>query len=104
MLPTAQVESNHDFADGRFTSCADATILQESVRAGYTLVTFDVNTIPTVLHEMALAQENHGGVIFITSKTFAQNDHHKLARALVDLLCKESDVDWTNRAMFLSRV
>jgi predicted nuclease of predicted toxin-antitoxin system len=104
MLPTAQVESIHDFADGRFTNCADATILQEAVRAGYTLVTFDVNTIPVVLHEMALAREDHGGVVFISSKTFVQNDHHKLARALVDVLRKESDADWANRAMFLSKV
>lgn len=103
MLPAAQVESIHDLADGRFMNCADATIIQEAFRAGCTLVTFDVNTIPMVLHEMALAQEDHGGVVFISSKTFAQNDHHKLARALVDLLRKESDADWINRAAFLSK-
>jgi hypothetical protein len=104
MIPAADAESIHGFCGGRLMNSDDCVILHEAHLAGRVLVTYDVNTIPVVLHEMALAREDHGGVVFISSKTFAQNDHHKLARALVDLLRKESDADWTNRAVFLRRV
>jgi hypothetical protein len=52
---------------------------------------------------MAVNQEEHAGVIFISSKSFAQNDHPSLARALVELARSELDADWTNRVVFLSK-
>jgi hypothetical protein len=68
------------------------------------LVTFDLNTIPAILSEMAVNQEEHAGVIFISSKSFAQNDHSSIARALVELARGELDADWTNRVVFLSKL
>ena len=102
-LPKADVESIHTFSGGRFLNCDDAAILREARRAGRTLVTFDVNTIPALLHEMAAAEELHSGVIFISAKSFAQNDHQGLALALVGLLRDETSADWTNRVMFLRK-
>jgi predicted nuclease of predicted toxin-antitoxin system len=102
-LPAADVESIHTFSGGRFLNCDDAEILREARRAGRILVTFDVNTIPALLHEMAAAEELHSGVIFISAKSFAQNDHQGLALALAGLLRDETSADWTNRVMFLHK-
>jgi hypothetical protein len=43
-------------------------------------------------------------VVFISSKSFAQNDHSALAKALVELARGEFDTDWTNRVLFLSKL
>jgi predicted nuclease of predicted toxin-antitoxin system len=102
-LPAAYVESIHTFSGGRFLNCDDAEILREARRAGRILVTFDVNTIPALLHEMAAAEELHSGVIFISAKSFTQNDHQGLALALAGLLRDETSADWTNRDMFLHK-
>lgn len=104
MLPQVKVESLHDFSGGRLMNCDDEIILRECHREKWILVTFDVNTIPAILSEMAVNQEAHAGVIFISSKSFAQNDHSSLARALVDLARGEVDADWSNRVMFLSKM
>ena len=103
LLPSAEIETIHEYSGGRLMNCDDGAILQETYQAGLTLVTFDVNTIPTLLREMAVAQENHAGVVFISSRSFAQNDHRGLASALVELLRAESSAPWTNRVMFLSK-
>ena len=84
-------------------NCDDGIILRECRREKWILVTFDVNTIPAILSEIAVNQEEHAGVIFISSKSFAQNDHPGLARALVELARSELDADWTNRVVFLSK-
>jgi predicted nuclease of predicted toxin-antitoxin system len=103
-LPQVQVASLHDFSDGRLMNCDDEIILRECQREKWILVTFDVNTIPAILSEMAVNQEAHAGVIFVSSKSFAQNDHSSLARALVEVARGELDADWTNRVMFLSKL
>jgi predicted nuclease of predicted toxin-antitoxin system len=102
-LPTAQIESLHHHAGGGLLNTDDAVLLGEACRGGWTLVTFDVNTIPALLRDMAVTGQEHGGVIFISSKSFAQNDHAGLAEALGELWRTESDADWTNRVVFLSR-
>jgi len=81
----------------------DCIILHEAHLAGRVLVTYDVNTIPTLLQEMAAANEEYSGVIFISSKSFAQNDHNRIARALAELLRDEAGAVWTNRVMFMTR-
>jgi hypothetical protein len=40
-------------------------------RTAATLVTFDLNTSPALLREKAAAGEDHGGVTFVSSKSFA---------------------------------
>lgn len=104
LLPQVQVESIHDFRGGRFMNCEDGIILGECANGNWILVTFDVNTIPAVLSEMAMNQEDHAGVIFVSSKSFAQNNHSILTKALVELARGELDADWTNRVLFLSKL
>lgn len=103
IVPAAEVESIHGFCGGRLMNGDDAVILREAHQAGRILVTFDVNTIPALLQEMAAVEEAHGGVIFISSKSFAQNDHQGLAMALAGILRDETDADWTNRVIFLRK-
>ena len=101
--PGAQVESIHHYAGGGLMNTNDEEILHEAGREGWTLVTFDLNTIPALLREKAAAGEDHGGVIFVSSKSFAQNDHARLAQALGMVAQAESGADWTNRTIYLSR-
>jgi hypothetical protein len=102
-LPGAQIQSLHHYDNGRLMNTTDDEILAEARRGEWTLVTFDLNTIPRLLSDKAMAQEDHGGVIFVSHKSFAQNDHGGLAKALIAVLQSESETDWTNRIMFLSR-
>ena len=102
-IPGANVEGIHQLFGGRLMNSDDTVILREAHRTGHTLVTFDVNTIPAVLHEMGTGEEAHSGVIFVSAKSFAQNDHAGLARALAEILHLEGESDWTNRVMFLRR-
>ena len=103
LMPTVRIESIHTHAGGRLMNAGDDEILAEAHHDGWTFVTFDVNTIPPLLREKAMAKEDHSGIIFISSKSFAQNDHGGLAQALASITQAESEADWTNRVMFLSR-
>jgi hypothetical protein len=102
-MPEAEVESIHHYDDGSLMNTTDIEVLAQAHRDGWTLVTFDLNTIPRLLSEKALAGEDHGGILFISSKSFAQNDQVRLAHALGSVARSESSADWTNRVMFLSR-
>jgi hypothetical protein len=66
-------------------------------------VTFSVHSIPPLLREKAMVKENHSGVIFISSKSFAENDHGGLTQALASIPQAEAEADRANRIMFLSR-
>jgi predicted nuclease of predicted toxin-antitoxin system len=102
-IPKAEVESIHHYADGSLLNTTDDEVLAEAHRDGWSLVTFDLNTIPRLLSEKAMVKEDHSGIVFISSKSFAQNDHVRLAQALRLVAQSEAEKDWTNRVMFLSR-
>lgn len=88
---------------GRLIGESDRTILREAAADGLVLVTFDVNTIPRLLQEMAMRDETHRGVVFISSRSFAQNDSKGIATALLHLQPGKKLTDWTNRVVFLSK-
>lgn len=102
-LPGAQIESLHHWRGGCLLQQSDERILIEAHRAGLTLVTFDLATIPLLLAEKVALGEEHGGVIFISSKSFAQNDPGGLLRAIVQWWPEWSAASWTNRVEFLRR-
>ncbi|MEI6070349.1 MAG: DUF5615 family PIN-like protein [Verrucomicrobiae bacterium] len=97
------VISLHGWCDGLLIGQNDERILREAAREKLTLVTFDVNTIPPLLQEMARAGEDHAGVVFVSSKSFAQNDSAGIAAALLRLWLASRRRDWTNRVVFLSK-
>ena len=81
-VPGAEVESLHFWRGGRLLHQPDARILREALEAGWSLRTFDLATIPAHLAELAAAGAAHHGVIFVSAKFFAQNDHGGLVRAI----------------------
>jgi len=97
------VQSIHEWRSGLFVGQSDARILREASRDGAVSVTFDVNTIPALLQEMAVAGENHAGVVFVSSKTFLQNDSAGIAAALIRLWHSNKAGDWPNRVVFLTK-
>jgi hypothetical protein len=103
-LPRARIESLHTWKDGRLLHQSDERVLAEAHHAGWTLLTFDLATIPSLLAEKMELGEDHGGVILVSSKSFAQNDHGGLLRAIVRRWPEWSAGTWTNRVEFLRRV
>lgn len=104
LAPGLPIESIHGWRDGRLLNQPDLRILREAAAARLTLVTFDVNTIPAIVGEMAEAEESHAGVVFVSIRTFAQNNYGALARALAAFWRKSKGEDWTNRVVFLQKV
>lgn len=102
-LPGAQIESLHHWMGGRLLQQPDERILSEAHRAGMTLLTFDLATIPPLLAEKLALGEEHGGVIFVSTKSFSQNDHGGLIRAILECWPEWSKGPWTNRVEFLRR-
>lgn len=102
-LPGAQVESLHHWMGGRLLQQSDELILLEAHRAGMTLLTFDLATIPPLLAEKIALGEEHGGVIFVSTKSFSRNDHGGWLRALLEWWPEWSTWPWTNRVEFLRR-
>jgi hypothetical protein len=103
-LPKAQIESLHTWKGGRLLHQSDERVLVEAHQAGWTLLTFDLATIPSLVAERTELGEDHGGVIFVSAKSFAQNDHGGLLRAIVRAWPEWSAERWTNRVEFLRRL
>lgn len=103
LAPALKAHSIHDWREGRLLNQPDLRILREAGEARLTLVTFDVNTIPVLLAEMAELGESHAGVIFVSIRSFAQNDYGALARALAGLWKQSRTEVWTNRVVFLQK-
>ena len=101
--PGLDIESLHRWRSGAFVNRPDEAILRAAAEDGRTLVTFDVRTIPALLAEFAVAGERHGGVIFVSIKSYPQNDFKGLAHAIVSLAERTGDDDWTDRVVFLTR-
>ena len=101
LAPGAEIVSILEWKSGQFRNCPDEAILREARREGYVLLTFDVNTIPPVLSEFAVAGETHAGVVFVSSKSFAQNDIGALARSIARMIERHGASPWENRSGFL---
>jgi hypothetical protein len=62
-----------------------------------------VGTIPEALQELGESGEAHAGVIFVSRRSFRQNDVQGIGRALCALWDREGQIDWTNQTRFLTR-
>lgn len=96
------VVSLFDWLDGHFVGASDEEVLREAARQAMTLLTFDLKTIPPLLRGWGERGIDHGGVIFVDHKSFAQNDVGGLAKALADLWKLQGLQDWKNRCFFLT--
>ncbi len=91
-----------DWLDGHFVGASDEEVLREAARQGMTLLSFDLKTIPPLLRAWGERGVDHGGVIFVDSKSFAQNDIRGISKALVELWELQGQLDWKNRCFFLT--
>jgi len=71
--------------DAHFVGASDDEVLRKTSRQGLTLLLYDLKTISTLLRAWGERGGDHGGVIFVDNKSFAQNDISGISKALVDL-------------------
>ena len=101
LAPTAIALAS--WQDGSYLGASDDTVLRAAHTALLTLVTYDRRSIPTLLTQWAEGEIDHGGVIFVDTRTIPPNDIGGLVSALAELWNALNAADWTNRVVFLSR-
>jgi uncharacterized protein DUF5615 len=98
-----EVAALRDWQAGAYLEAPDTLILQAAAVDGWTLVTYDLRTIPPLLKDWGEQGITHGGVILVDERTIAQNDIGGLVHALTRLVAAApTDATWQNRAIFLS--
>jgi len=97
-----QIKTLFEWEDGHFVGASDEEVLREAARQAMTLLTFDLKTIPPLLRIWGERGIDHGGVIFVDNKSFAQNDVSGISKALAALWEFQRNLDWKNRCFFLT--
>jgi hypothetical protein len=67
---------------GRFLGAPDEALLIAANRAGRTLVSFDVSTLPGAALELRSQDGSHAGIILISSTTMAAENLDKICDSL----------------------
>lgn len=98
-----EVAPLRDWQGGAYLEAADDLILQAAHADRWTLVTYDLRTIPPLLKLMAEQGVSHSGVVLVDERSLAQNDIGGLIRALTRLVGSLGSASWENRVVFLSR-
>jgi predicted nuclease of predicted toxin-antitoxin system len=92
-----------DWQGGAYLEASDEAILQAALAGGWTLVTYDLRTIPLLLKQWGEQGIAHGGVILIDERSIAQNDIGGLIRARARLVGALGGASWQNRIVYLTR-
>ena len=98
------IESLLEWRDGSLRGKGDHIVLAATAEAGYTLVTYDLRTIPVLLHAWVAKGLSHNGVIFIDERTCRPQDFAGIAEALIRIWDEMGAFEWRDRAAFASRV
>ncbi|HEX6819697.1 MAG TPA: DUF5615 family PIN-like protein [Ktedonobacterales bacterium] len=98
---THEVASLQAWQGGAFLHAKDHEILRAAYADGWTLVTYDVRSIPTLLRLWMVQGIPHAGVILIDDHTIAQRDIGGQLRALLKLLTRSGHEDRENRVDYL---
>jgi hypothetical protein len=99
--PEMFVVSLYDCEGGRLLGASDERILREITPEGWTFVTYDATTIPTVLKRFAEAGFSHNGILFVDRSAIPSHDFGKLVTAILDYWEQEKESDWRDRIVFL---
>src|SRR5450830_577240 len=83
-----------EWKGGNYRNLDDESLLSLAYADGRVLVTFDCQTIPTLLKSIAEMGQHHAGVILVSSHTFRANDVGRLLHALLSLSERRGDADW----------
>jgi PIN like domain len=102
-LPIA-IHSMNEWKGGRFLGRTDAECLAEAAQHGFTFVTYDCRTIPTLLKAWREQGRSHAGILYIDQKTISSDDIGSLVRALAWVVREFGGMDWTDREEFLRYV
>jgi predicted nuclease of predicted toxin-antitoxin system len=93
-----------DWEESRLRGKSDDEVLRAAAAAGLTLVTYDVNTIPLLLVQLASEAFVHIGIVFVNNAAIRSNDYGGLVRALIQLYDAEVEANWQGRLYFLPPV
>jgi predicted nuclease of predicted toxin-antitoxin system len=88
-------------ADLGLRAASDREIMEDCARLGFTLVTFDLATIPPLLQEWAEAGRSHAGVILIDERTMATSDFGSIIEALLSIVRQTAHDSWIDRVIYL---
>jgi hypothetical protein len=99
--PDIAIISLHFWEEGVYVGAKDDRLLPAVANAGLTLVTYDQNTIPTLLTRLADREIAHAGIVLVDEDSVPSNDVGGLLRALALLWDECREGDWTNRMMYL---
>lgn len=80
------IESLLEWRDAALRGKDDHIVLASAAEAGYTLVTYDLRTIPPLLQVWAAKGLSHQGVVFIDERTCRPQDFSAIADALTRIL------------------
>lgn len=97
------VAALREWQAGAWLEASDALRLQAAASDGWTLVTYDLRTIPPLLKEWGEQGIAHGGVVLVDERSIAPSDFGGLIRALERLAAALGDADWRDRVVFLTR-
>lgn len=100
--PDIAIHSVHTWERGRLREKPDRAVLMEAAQHGFTLVTYDIRTIPDEIRIAYDEERDLGGVIFVDHRTIPQSDRGGLILALIALWDARGHEDWTNRVEFLT--
>jgi len=103
LRPSITVCGLVEWEGGGFLGQDDAACLRHAATRGWTLVTYDRRTNPSLLKAWAEAGQRHGGVIFIDEKTIPPSDIGGQVRALAALAREAVRWEWADRIVFLRR-
>lgn len=98
------IESLLDWRSGSLRGKDDNFVLTAASEAGFTLVTYDLRTIPLLLKILADEGLSHHGVIFVDERTCRPQDFGGLASSLIRIWDEFGALDWRDRVAFASRV
>ena len=101
--PDLIVHALAEWDGGSLLGKPDAICLDVAVTHGFTFVTYDVRTIPSLLNKWQAQGRSHAGVIFVDEKTISPADIGSLVRALTGLAGATRTWDWSDRIAFLHR-
>lgn len=97
------ISSVSEWLDGALLGKPDDMLLAAAAREGWTLVTYDFQTIPPLISEWAVLGRSHMGVIFVDYHTIPPKNFGEMVRALSTLWDREHSAEWLDRIMFLQR-
>ena len=98
------IHSINEWKEGRFLGRSDADCLAEAARNGFTFVTYDCRTIPSLAKAWRESGRSHAGILYVDQRTIASDDIGSLVRALAWVIQEFGEDDWTNREEFLRYV